>query len=218
MSKITVYKNQDKEYLKTDKWEKGRHLLNIPQMRAAFISKPNGGKTNLVLNIIANSNYDKVFIIHPDPNSHDYDRIKSAIRLDEIPAPDEWDELKEEDEKCLCILDDIEISLLSKQQLVNLQRLYGYVSSHKNIHPILCYQSWIDLPKFIRKIINVIVIWKLRDKYQLNRIGTSLGFEKGEFKALCNMMQDDHDFIFIDQTKGSPAPIRFNGTEIIDPE
>jgi hypothetical protein len=213
--KIIVYKNPDKEHLKVDKWVKGRDLLDIPQMRALFISIPNGGKTNLVLNIIREGQYEKVIIIHPDDNSKDYSIVQSAIFLKEIPAQDEWEEITER-KKTLVVIDDIEISLLDKQQLINLKRLYGYVSSHYNVHPVLCYQEWYSIPIYLRKISNVIALWKTRSLRTLTGIGSQLGFDKEQFKAIIMMLQKTHDFLLFDLTKDSPAPIRLNGYEVIE--
>lgn len=216
VKELIVYKNLDKEHLKKDKWTQNRDLLNIPEMRAIFCSIPNGGKTNLVLNIIREGNYEKIIIIHPDyDNSKDYAMLESAEFRKDIPAQDEWAEITE-GKKTLCVVDDVEITLLSKEQQTNLKRLYGYVSSHYNVHPILCYQEWYSIPIFLRKICNVIALWKTRSLRTLTGIGSQLGYEKEEFKALTTLLQKPHDFLMFDLTKGTRAPIRLNGYEIIE--
>jgi hypothetical protein len=56
--------------------------------------------------------------------------------------------------KTLLIIDDVEFSSLSKEQIARLNKIFRYGSSHKNITVYVSHQSVFDLPLLVRKLSN----------------------------------------------------------------
>ena len=72
-------------------------------------------------------------VIHADPeNSKEYEDTDAKV-IGIIPAPEEW----ESDSKQLVVVDDLDVARLSTRDASALDRLFGYVSTHKNISVIL---------------------------------------------------------------------------------
>ena len=95
--------------------------------------------------------FEEVFVIHCDPDyTKEYDDI-GAVLLKDIPSPEDW----EGQVKTLVILDDLEFKGMSKDQRRNLDRLFGFVSTHKNISCILCSQDPFNVPPIVRRCSNL---------------------------------------------------------------
>jgi hypothetical protein len=126
---LILVKNPDKEF--HERWKKGRNMINVPHpFRMVCFGPPNVGKSTVVKNILlrADPPFEEVFLIHCDDSTKEYDDVECQF-LDDIPAPSEW----QGEVKTLVILEDLEYKQMSKDQKRNLDRLMGYVSTHKNI-------------------------------------------------------------------------------------
>lgn len=215
-NKLLAIPNADKKF--HERWYKNRNLLNIPHpFRAIICGRPDSGKSTVVKNIIlrAYPPYQEIYIIHCDPdNTHEYDDLgESNVHISNIiPDPDEWNS----DKKKLCIIDDLELKSLSKMQSKNLDRLFGYVSTHKNLSAMICQQEFYNLPTLIRRCSNVWIIWKFDDEYSMPLVSKKAGLSQESLKFLFRKCTDKHDSIWIDKTDKSPAPLRFNGYEVLD--
>ena len=151
--------NADKQDHET--WYQGRDLLNLPTpYRIGLMAPPNRGKSTMIKNILlrANPKFDTIVLIHPDAESEEYKDVK-AIVLDHIPDPTEWNYKG----KTLCIVDDIELKLMDKKQKSNLDCLFGYVSTHRNVLCIITSQDGYNIPPSVRRNLNVYIIWKTPD-------------------------------------------------------
>lgn len=213
--KILVFPNKDKT--KREKWSPNRDLLNFPSPKRVLISaNPDSGKTNLVKNILVRTKpvYKKIFILHYDPETSEYDDIPEAIRLDEMPDPK--DEMFD-GTKCCLVIDDHEFKFMNKIQLKKLDRLYGYTSTHRFVDIFCCTQDYFNVPPIIRRSSNVFFIWKGScDLESLMYIGRKLGYNKKEFFKLFNCCTERYDNLCFDFSKDSPAPIRKNSYEKIE--
>lgn len=212
--KLFVIKNEDKDFHEI--WDEKRKMMNLPHpFRAVLCGPPNCGKTSMIKNLIMfNKPYFKeLIVIHCDPEyTKEYDEM-GAKMLSEIPAPNEF----EGKEKTLVVLDDLEYKNLSKEQKKNLDRLFGFVSTHKNISVCLTAQDVFNIPAGVRRCANVWILWRIFDMDALLRIARKLSYTAKQLKYLFdNYIKNTHDFIMIDQTHKSPYPLRFNGTEKIE--
>jgi hypothetical protein len=129
--KLLALPNADKAF--HEEWDEGRDMLNFPHpFRAVFLGPPNTGKSTTVKNLLIRQQppFEEVVVIHCDAeHTKEYDDIGDVKLLSVIPAPEEWEGIK----KTLVIIDDLELKTLAKDQKRNLDRLFGYVSTHKHI-------------------------------------------------------------------------------------
>lgn len=208
-NKLIYLPNEDKAF--HESWTAGRSPLNIPHpSRYCICSVPNRGKTNVVKNLILHQNppFQEVFVIHCDPDyTREYDDIDNCHLIGEIPPPDSWEGVK----KTLVVIDDLDLKGLNKAHKKNLDRLFGYVSTHKNISVICCQQDPYSIPPIVRRCSNVFVLWKGVDLDSFNSLAKKVGMKKDEFKSIFNKFKDLRDSLWIDTTNNSPYPLRCNG-------
>ena len=126
----------------------------------------------------------------------------------EIPDPDD---LTTNDVKTLIVIDDFEMTKLSKESLRNLSSLFRFVSSHHNFSIILCYQSFFDVPTIIKKCANIFVIYKPNNLDELTIIGKRVGMKKGIIISIFdNALTEKRDTLTVDMTEDSPCKLRKN--------
>jgi len=211
--KLIIIKNADKEY--HEKWKPGRDLLNIPHpFRALCMGKPNSGKTLVIKNMLirASPPFERVVVVHCDPeHTSEYDDI-GAEMLGDIPPPEDWDG----EHKTLCILDDLEYRRMPKDQARCLDRLVGYVSTHRNVSVIITGQDPFALPVIARRCANLLILWRSHDWSMMSQIARKTGMTASDFKEIFkNHMPERHDSLWVDLTRNTPAPLRKNGYDII---
>ena len=212
-NKILALPNKDKEF--HERWYKGRNALNIPHpFRAVLLGPPNCGKGTVVKNIMlrAKPAFQEVYCIHCDPEFTQEWEDCDAQMLSEIPPPSEWTG----EVKTLVIIDDLELKGLNKEQKRNLDRLYGFVSTHKNISVMLCAQDAFNVPCIVRRCSNLWVMWKMNDLDAMSAVSRKSGMSSSNFNSIFNqLMMDPHDSLWIDMTSKSPFPLRKNGYTMI---
>lgn len=213
--KILPLPNPDKEF--HEKWYKGRNKLNIPHpFRCVCLGPPNVGKTTIVKNLLlrAHPPFEEVVVIHCDSGyTKEYDDIGDSLEiLNEIPAPEDW----EGEVKTLVVLDDLEFKGMSKEQKKNLDRLFGYVSTHKNISCILCSQDPFNVPPIVRRCSNLWVLWRCPDLDAMATCARKTGMKSEGFNSIFNqLMLEPKDSLWLDTTDHTPYPKRKNGFELI---
>lgn len=215
-NQIIAIPNADKAF--HEKWKEGRNMLNIPHpFRAVLLGPPNCGKTTLVKNLIlrAKPQYEKVVVIHCDPTyTAEYEDVGGEM-MDEIPAPQDW----EGEEKTLVVLDDLEFKGMNKEQKRNLDRLFGFVSTHKNISCVLCSQDPFNVPACVRRCSNLFILWRMKDVDALATCARKTGMKSNSFNTIFNdLMLQPNDSLWLDMTDRSPYPMRKNGYEVIQRE
>ncbi|MCP4393649.1 MAG: ATP-binding protein [Alphaproteobacteria bacterium] len=208
-SKIAVFPNKDKGF--HESWTPGRKIMNIPHpFRAMLVGPPNCGKTSMILNLLMHNKpyFEEVIVVHCDPEyTKEYEDIEVQM-LPGIPAPNEWEGKK----KTLVILDDLEFKQMSKTQKRNLNRLFGFVSTHKNISVCLSSQDTFNTPTSVRRCANVWVIWKIDDFDSIKCLSRKIRLSERNIKELFRKyITNNHDCIMIDNTNKSPYRIRING-------
>ena len=162
--------------------------------------------------IRADPMFDEIYLWHCDStNTKEYSDIDLKI-LKELPDPKEWNS----DKKKLVIIDDIEFKNLSKNQQYCLNRLYGYVSTHKNVSVILATQNFYNIPTIVRRCSNMFILWRINDTTCLKTISKKCGISSSQFDMLFEKyIHKLHDSLWIDMTSNTPAKIRINGFQII---
>ncbi len=156
--------------------------------------------------------FDEVFIIHCDPNgTHEYDDIQATF-LPDFPSPESWSSKG----KKLVVIDDFELKSLSKEQMKNLDRLVGFVSTHKFVSIIVCSQCPFNVPAIVRRCASVFVLWKGRDLDSMSTTARKSGMRSKEMTAIFDqLMTKPTDSLCIDLTNNSPYPLRKNLFELI---
>ena len=207
--------NADKEW--HEKWSNQRNMLNFPHpFRCVIFGNPNTAKTTKCKNIIlrAQPKFKKIYVVHIDGDyTKEYDDVKADI-LKEIPSPN--DKIFTGKEKILVILEDLEYKFLNKKELRNLDRLFGYVSTHKNVSCISIAQDGFNIPPCIRRMSNIWVLGPSNDKDSIKQISRKCGltskFVENIYK---NHITDNFKSLWIDNTKDTPYPLRLNGFEVL---
>ena len=214
-NKIIILPNADKKW--HESWTPDRDLLNIPHpCRVLCMGPPNVGKSTLAKNILlkADPPYQELYVIHCDPEfTQEYDDLGDFKMLEKVPEPAFWRGAV----KTLVILDDLEFKAMGKKERKHLDRLFGYVSTHKNISVILCAQEAFSVPTVCRRMANVWVLWRQKDTDSLNAIGRKIGLSVRYMRLLFDrLLTEPRDFIMVDGTPRSPAPYRKNAYQKID--
>ena len=211
-ARIIPFRNRDKAFHET--WTSTRDWLDIPHpFRMLLASKPNGGKTTVILNLIlrtacGKTPFEKIVVVHCDPqDTKEYDDIERELRAD-IPSPEEFSP----HQKTLCILEDLNYLNMSKEQQGRLERLYGYASTHKNVSCILTAQDPFRILPTVRRCSNVFVLWNNHDKDMIYTLARKTGLPAKRLQdTLRTQCRGPHDSLWVDLTPGSPARFRKNG-------
>ncbi len=219
-SKTLMYINNN-EKSNHEKWSDihGRDMLNFPKpYRIILAGGVNSSKTSTVLNIIARAFpvFENIYLLHCGGKyTTEYDAIDYTL-LDSIPSPD--DERFNGKKKHLLIIEDKCFEDISKTEKKNLNRLFGYVSTHKNTSIIMTAQNFFDIPPSIRRMSNIFILWKILDRDLLGVLGRRVGYCKNDMIALANdYFVHYRDSLWFDNTQDSPYPIRSNGYTEIPP-
>jgi len=212
--KLLVIKNADKEF--HEQWDNDRDPLNFPHpFRIIMAGPPNTGKSSCVKNIIVRADppFERVVIIHADhENTQGYKDLgdHGVEMTSDIPDPKDWDP----HQKTLAIVEDLDLKRLSKIQQKALDRLFGYVSTHKNTSVINCGQDFFSSPVLIRRCATAYVLWKGHDERSMEQVGKKIGMP--ELVPLMNAIcPNKHDSIWVDRSAGSPYPLRKNGYDLL---
>ena len=202
-----------------EKWYKGRNLLNFPHSWRAILSgSPGSGKSTCIKNIIlrANPSFDEVVVSHFGAGqTTEWDDI-GATMIDFIPDPHD---IPAEGRKLL-VIDDWDLSILPKKDKHNLNRLFGYASSHKSLSIALTAQDSFNVPVSARRMASIFILYRQPDVNALSLMARRTGINTKEFLEIFSThVRNTHDSLWVDLTTGSPCRYRINGyTSISDSE
>ena len=227
-------------FLSTDKgfeehWKPGRDPMDLPKpYRVVLSGAPSTGKTRTAKNLILRGGFKKVFVLHEDSNTTEYDCCGATI-LSELPpnefwmrgghseeseSDDEGDDESDDDESeykrktepiCLVVDDICYASNFNKVQSARLNRVCGFISSHFNVSLIMCSQDFVELPSIARRCANFYVIWKPTCLDNLSTIGRRVGYTGQQMRDLFeNHIKEYEDSIFFDRSVRTPFPLRKN--------
>ena len=224
---ICLFENKDKKF--NEFWTEDRDLANFPNpSRILVCSKPNSGKTTLVLNLILKQNppFRKIYLLHPDLKNtlddddedemkvKEYDSI-DFIPLYGIPDPVYFKPVDKKDAmtKKLLIIDDMELKTLNKDEKKRLNKVLSFSSSHYNMSVFTTSQDvFSQIPVSLIRFCNVFITYPYSsinyNQMLLNRFGIP---KKLQEKVIDEMKgYGVHDSLCIDRTENSPCSFRKN--------
>lgn len=211
-------------------WYPGRDPMDLPKpIRAVFAGSPSCGKTRSILNVILRSNFHKIYVLHEDPNTKEYDACGATI-LAELPPNSFWmgdsdsdsessdsdDEEKKKNPICLVVDDICYAERFNKVQAARLNRAVGFLSSHFNLSLLLSAQDFTEVPAIARRCCQYFAIWRPTCLDNLNTIGRRVGLNSAQMRDLFEThVKEYEDCIFFDRSIRTPYPIRKNFWTII---
>ncbi len=215
--RLLIIPNADKKFY--ERWRPKRDPLDIIHpFRACMMGKPHVGKTMCIKNILLRCDppFNRIIVIHGlGESTREYDDIQAEMICSEIPPMEFFQEV---DCKTLVILDDINFKSLSKEDSHVLNRLYGTLSSHKQISVINATQDMFQLPPIVRRCSNFFVLWEPMESDGLSNMARKVGMKVDHlnnlFKTFCQK-DKDHDSVWIDKTHNTPFPLRINGYDLV---
>ena len=117
------------------------NLARYPHpFRACVLGRVNSGKS-LVAKFILMAHqahkpkFQNVYVVHGSTKTQEYDCIEPTDVFDDIPSYEEFDETK----KTLLIIDDLDYTAFTREQLKRLSELFRFGSTHHNISIILLH-------------------------------------------------------------------------------
>ena len=151
-------------------------------------------------------------------NSEDYDDIiddENIWMQDEIPDSDTFSK----ENINLCIMDEVVVNKLNKEQEKRLNKLFTYVSSHKRCTVILCGHDYSQIPPPVRRSVDVFIVWKLHDYESQKQLCKKFGLKNSSlYTFFKNYAKSKYDFLMVDMLDNSPAKFRLNGYYPLNPE
>ena len=133
--------------------------------------------------------------------------------LDKFPPVDFWPAVKAGAKKTLCVIDDLELKGLGKEDRARLDRLVGHVSTHRHVSVFLLTQDFYNIPPIARRTASLFVLWKPRDMQSMDTVSKRVGQDLKQI--FTHIATEEHDSVWIDLTPKTPAPLRLNGYTLI---
>lgn len=174
-----------------------------------FLGKPASGKTTLMMSILRNKKlyakkFDNIVLVMP-PNSRqslasdlliDPGKIYDSLEnIDEIY--DRLDTASKAGERTLLILDDVSADLKSSKQIEETLSKIIYNMRHLKTTIFLLVQSYITIPKNMRKCITNLFVFKL-SKNEMEVLSKEIfEMDSRETLGLLKLYEKKHDYLFI---------------------
>ena len=199
------------------------HLKTNPMMNnlngyyfTAIIGKPGSGKTSFLISLLTGKKENKVFrksfdhilLVMPTSSresmkrnifkSHDEDKMYDELTYSTITSiHNKLLMSTKEKETTLLILDDVGASL-KNAEIATILRKIIYNRRHLKVHIVIMIQSYLSMPKEVRKLFSNIVMFK-PSKVEMENLMSEC-FEIKRDEAL-ELMQyafiDPHDYLFL---------------------
>lgn len=214
---MLVLPNDDKDSLSNEKWDRKREPGSFPWPSRLFLCGPPGsGKTNvarLITLVWAKPLFDRVIVVHCDPeNSTEWDHEGVEV----VGEPPELSEF-EKGVKTALVFDDYPLQKLKGEAAVNVDRILGYGSTHLGITCLLCCQRPFTVPVAYRQYCNVSIVWPQLDSRLHTQTEDIVGLPRSTLANLFSKhCSEPTDSITIDNTKGTPWPLRKNVLEPLE--
>lgn len=210
---LILLKNKDKE--NDEKWHVGREPSNLPCPFRLILSGGVGkGKSTQIKNILLRAKplYDRLIIVCCDKTTKDYDDLEPHLIIDQLPSVESFDN---KHKNCL-VIDDYRAKTQYDKNL--LDRLFGYVSSHKKTSIMYATQDLFSLfTPTIQRMSDCFILWKSHDENQFNMICNRVGMKNEDVKQIFKDLNfGEKDALMIDKTPNTPYPLRKNIFDIIE--
>jgi hypothetical protein len=217
--KLIEIKNVDKGWTESWSANRGKNYANFPHpTRCVLLGPVSTGKSFLMKTLLLHQRpmFKELYIIHGDAgDTHEFDDLEPTLMMSEFPDVSFYDGKV----KTAVFIDDFEFSSMNKEQTARCNKLFRYVSSHKHVSVFCSHQLCFSLPSLIRRLANVWIIWKPRSKAELRLIANRVAMEPTELEYIFDNICTGHrDSLCIDFNKDTPAHLRKNLFEKIDPD
>ena len=195
-----------KLHAKLDKYELTQFLNN--HSTTLMIGKPKSGKTSLLYSFLKSKEllrnvYDKIFLFQP---SQSRASMKDKI-FDNIPDEQKFEELNLEnlndvesnlDEGSNIIIFDDQTAYLKDNEIQKKLKEFVYNRRHKHLSIIFLVQSWLSVPKDIRKLFTNIFIFKVSKNEMEQIFDEVVELPKQYILPLMKLTYDKpHQYLFI---------------------
>ncbi len=179
-NKILPIECADKTF--QEKWYPGRNYLDLIWSFAwCLCGPPSSGKSTIIKNHIirANPPYEQVLVCHFDSEgTQEYDDCGNVEYIESLPDPKKINPAKQ---KTLLIIEDLNLTTMSKDERYKLDRLAGYSRSHRAVSLALTVQNPLDCPVGFRRMCNVFTLWKQPDLNGLMLMARRTGYKQQDF-------------------------------------
>ncbi len=138
--------------------------------------------------------------------------LDPTVILSDFPEPEDLVTGADDEMLKTCvIIDDFDLSRLTKTQQVNVSKLFRYLSSHNNISIMCSYQDFFSIPIIIRKCATQFLIYKPRNNDELTVISKRVGIKRDEMHNIFNReIKTKRDCLLIDLSCPEEFMIRKN--------
>ena len=197
---VCKWTNKDKEDHHLDK-KRGPLGFAYPS-RIIVCGKQNCGKGVTAINIACTAEppYETVRVWHYAPEHTKEWEDMDAKMVGECPVIEDFPK----DKKNLLIIDDIDLVNMSRKERGDLDRLFGYISTHASCTIILCTQDFASVPISVRRKSTHWVLFPSVD-YSANRhVSQATGHS---FKQLAKLCKTKHDSICFDMSGNGEADV-----------
>ena len=182
----------------------------------AIIGRPGSGKTSMLVSWLTGKSENKVFrkvfnhVLVVMPTSSRQSMKKNIFKNHD--AGKMWDDLdyktimsiyerledsSEQKETTLLILDDVGASLKRKEIQTMLRKIV-YNRRHLKVHIIILLQSYMSVPKEVRKIFSNIILFKPSKIEMENLMNEQFEMNKDDSLDLMNYaFNERHDYLFL---------------------
>jgi len=179
-----------------------------------ILGKPGSGKTSLMISFIQNKNilkkkFNNVLIVMPEPSrkslkknifeKHNEDKMYDELTKSTInDIFSKLNEYTNDNETTLLILDDVGASLKNNDIAIKLREII-YNRRHLKTQIIIMSQSYLSLPKEIRKMVNNIFIMYKPNKPEIEILFDEIIEQKKDLALdiIKYSLRKPHDYLMI---------------------
>ena len=200
---VCKWSNKDKEDHHLDK-KRGPLGFAYPS-RILICGKQNCGKGVTAMNIACTAHpaYDTITVWHYAPEHTQEWTDMDAKMIGECPKIEDFPKEK----KNLLIIDDIDLINMTRKEKGDLDRLFGYISTHASCSILLCTQDFASVPISVRRKCTHWVLFPSVDFSANRHVSMATGHN---FKELAKLCKTKHDSICFDMSGNGGPELRLN--------
>ena len=195
-----------KLHAKLDKYELTQFLNN--HSTTLMIGKPKSGKTSLLYSFLKSKEllrnvYDKIFLFQPSQSRASmkdkiFDNIPDDQKFEELNLENLNDVEKNLDEGSNIIIFDDQTAYLKDNEIQKKLKEFVYNRRHKHLSIIFLVQSWLSVPKDIRKLFTNIFVFKVSKNEMEQIFDEVVELPKQYILPLMKLTYDKpHQYLFI---------------------
>jgi hypothetical protein len=207
---VIVFPNADKDSFQESEDEED--YANIPRQNLSAIvaGRPNSGKSCLMKTILIHADppYQKIWVVHVDPQTKEYNDIECEVvgSVNDLPDTDGFDP----DEKTIVIIEDLDYEELKKSERSKLSYLLRYTHSHYGVSIVILTQNIFGVPVGLRRKVSQLFLFR-HDINTMMMLCSRFGISRNKLIYIFdNICTDRHDSLLIDDTAHKVPRLRKN--------